>query len=441
MKASLFKSIYLLNYLLAFSNAWVSPSPSLASASKKQKTSSPTILQADPGVMDFVNSLDSALGNPTSVEKSIVQEASTEFAKTTATAINLDSSLIAGGVAVAVVATLGFVLTRKGTDQSSSSMSSSNLTELENIMPALSTESKQPKSELPSLNVSDDYDGISTDDSSVEDDNSATASKTANDNKNKGDDSTVTAGTSDDYTVEDDDSAATAATSDDYTMEDDDSTATAAILDDDTKARIEELEEKEKESKEKILLAETRADELSADLNLSNEELEKKRAEIDKEVELRVATESKLAEANSELEQTAADLEQTQIDLLQIEEERKEIESQLEEAVESNRQLEDQYELEQNEKMVKIKELESQALTLSITRKELTKTQDELTLVKTEMETTMDKLMSTSTSLTQLQDDNKSLRKLGRKMWGLSKSRFSKRIQNVGNKLRRKKKD
>jgi hypothetical protein len=74
---------------------------------------------------------------------------------------------------------------------------------------------------------------------------------------------------------------------------------------------------------------------------------------------------------------------------------------------ESLRELEDQYELGQNQ---------------------LTKTQGQLRVTQTELAATQRTLVTTSTSLTELQDERKSLRKLGRVAWQLSKARVGARL-------------
>ena len=89
---------------------------------------------------------------------------------------------------------------------------------------------------------------------------------------------------------------------------------------------------------------------------------------------------------------------------------RQEADAKLNQTVEEMRDLEDQYELGQNE--------------LSRTTKDLLTTRD--TLGKTQKE-----LASASASLEELQEERKSLRKLGKVAWSLSKGRVQRRIQKI----------
>jgi hypothetical protein len=82
---------------------------------------------------------------------------------------------------------------------------------------------------------------------------------------------------------------------------------------------------------------------------------------------------------------------------------------------ENFRDLEDQYELEQNQ---------------------LQKTTNALTETKSQLTTTIRTLDETANSLTQLQEERKSLRKLGKVAWGLSKDRVKNRLQKVRGRFR-----
>ena len=95
---------------------------------------------------------------------------------------------------------------------------------------------------------------------------------------------------------------------------------------------------------------------------------------------------------------------------------REQTESRLNDAANELRDLEDQFELGQNKLTTTTKELES-------TRSTLKKTENDLIV--------------TSTSLKELQEERKSLRKLGKAAWSLSRSRVGKRIRGLTGRLKK----
>lgn len=95
---------------------------------------------------------------------------------------------------------------------------------------------------------------------------------------------------------------------------------------------------------------------------------------------------------------------------------REEAEANLKVAGERFRDLEDQYELEQNQ---------------------LQKTKKTLETTQTQLSAATKKLYTTTETLEELQEERKSLRKLGRVAWNLSKDRFKNRYQKIRDRLRR----
>jgi len=226
---------------------------------------------------------------------------------------------------------------------------------------------------------------------------------------------------------------------------------------------MQEAEQKEAELKEMLEMQEGKQKEeaerkekltksLSEKLESKTEELTNTLGLLKEEQAIRVKTESKLfsiTEANQELmakyeekrrtlAETAENLDRTQTQLQMEIKKRQEVQSELEDAAESNRRLEDQYELEQNAKNTKIKELDATRNSLDTTQKRLTKTLVELSQAKTELDTTSKKLVTTSNSLDMLEEERRSLRTLGRRMWNLSRDRVKHRIRKAGNRFRRK---
>ena len=98
--------------------------------------------------------------------------------------------------------------------------------------------------------------------------------------------------------------------------------------------------------------------------------------------------------------------------------------------------LEDKYELDQNALRKTQKKLDTTSADLETTASRLSRTQGELTRVHTELEVTKLELSETATDLEALEEEQKSLRTLGSKMWNLSKSRASNKIRSVGDRLR-----
>jgi hypothetical protein len=183
------------------------------------------------------------------------------------------------------------------------------------------------------------------------------------------------------------------------------------------------------DEQQKSLLAKLRSK-----LQFKTKELETSQERLEQEKKIRIDIESKLllfVETNTEKLNSA----ETQ---LQIEtKQREEIESQLSEAAESNRILEDQYELEQNAKTSIMKELGKTKDSLMTTQKQLKNSRGELISVKAELINANRVLKSTSSSLDQLEEEQRSLRTLVKKMWRLSKSRVKNSISKVGNRFKK----
>ena len=181
-------------------------------------------------------------------------------------------------------------------------------------------------------------------------------------------------------------------------------------------AELDKEKAKRKEVEQKSLWIQTVANKLSAKLRLKTEELDANQRLLEDERSIRSKVELKLQGEKNLREET---------------------EDGLAAAAESNRQLEDKYELEQNAKEVKIRELAVTKESLDTTQKQLTKTQKVLSQVKTDLQTTRKTLETTSSSLDKLKEEERSLRTLGKKMWRLSKSRTQNRIRSVGSRLRK----
>lgn len=181
-------------------------------------------------------------------------------------------------------------------------------------------------------------------------------------------------------------------------------------------AELDKEKAKRKEVEQKSLWIQTVANKLSAKLRLKTEELDANQRLLEDERSIRSKVELKLQAEKNLREKT---------------------EDGLAAAAESNRQLEDKYELEQNAKEVKIRELAVTKESLDTTQKQLTKTQKLLSQVKTDLQTTRKTLETTSSSLDKLKEEERSLRTLGKKMWRLSKSRTQNRIRSVGSRLRK----
>jgi chromosome segregation ATPase len=187
------------------------------------------------------------------------------------------------------------------------------------------------------------------------------------------------------------------------------------------------------DEQQKSLLAKLRSK-----LQFKTDELETNEILLEQEKTTRIDIESKLllsTEANSEitgkykevhkyLAETVEKLNSVETQLQIETQQREEIESNLSEAAESNRILEDQYELEQNAKTSIMKELGKTKDSLMTTQKQLKNSRGELISVKAELINANRVLKSTSSSLDQLEEEQRSLGTLGKKMWRLSKSRI-----------------
>merc|ERR1712238_499882 len=100
--------------------------------------------------------------------------------------------------------------------------------------------------------------------------------------------------------------------------------------------------------------------------------------------------------------------------------------------------VEDQYELEQNSNNKVANELDTTKDSLLMTQKQLQKKCKDVISVKAEVINTNRELTATSASLDELQDEQRSVRTLGKKMWKLSKSRITNRISKVFNRKKKK---
>jgi len=180
--------------------------------------------------------------------------------------------------------------------------------------------------------------------------------------------------------------------------------------------------------------------------------------EVDTEVKTEIATkpvQTKLEEGNIQYEKTtekeesqaqalAEVMEKWQYTKAKLEAEielKQKLESELKEVAESNRVLEDKYELEQNALMKTTTDLESTKSTLEATKSRLDRTQSELTRIFAQLEITKQVLVETELEMANLELEQQSFRKLGRNAWRLSKSRVSNRVKSIGNRLRGPKKN
>mmetsp|Transcript_7910 Transcript_7910/g.12114 ORF Transcript_7910/g.12114 Transcript_7910/m.12114 type:complete len:417 (-) Transcript_7910:58-1308(-) len=207
----------------------------------------------------------------------------------------------------------------------------------------------------------------------------------------------------------------------------------------------------ESELKEERRLREEVESELKA--NASN--LEKSQSLLEQEKTLRQETETKFdtltmetnelkkkyEEAQTALLRKTEELERTQAELKEKLRLLEEKESKLIEFTEVNRDLEDKYELEQNEKDRANIKLNETSADLKTTQTKLTSVSRSLSQVEGELRATKSLLDSSSRDLEKLGKERKSLRKLAQNMWKVSKTRAKKRFQNVGNRLKRSKKD
>jgi hypothetical protein len=189
---------------------------------------------------------------------------------------------------------------------------------------------------------------------------------------------------------------------------------------------------------------------LKAKLLGKTEELEENQELLKEETDRRRETESKLIAVNTQIEGLTEELATKDRSLLETTEKwnytktklqsetklKETFESEMKLAAESNRLLEDKFELEQNALRKTKTDLDTTKLTLESTQGRLTRTQGELTRVHGELQTTQKVLSETCEDLENLEEEQRSFRRLGGKIWGLSKSRVSNRIKSVGDRLR-----
>mmetsp|Transcript_6848 Transcript_6848/g.16685 ORF Transcript_6848/g.16685 Transcript_6848/m.16685 type:complete len:428 (-) Transcript_6848:89-1372(-) len=189
---------------------------------------------------------------------------------------------------------------------------------------------------------------------------------------------------------------------------------------------------------------------LKAKLARTTEELEENQGLLANESTLRKETELKLETATTEMEGLAEELTSKEHTLVEttekwnytkskLQEEMKlkeELEAELKEAAEANRVLEDKFELGQNSLTKTRAELNESNESLEATKGRLARTQSELTRIHGRLQITQKVLDETAEELEKLEDEGKSIRVLGGKMWRLSKSRVTNRVRSVGDRLR-----
>lgn len=105
---------------------------------------------------------------------------------------------------------------------------------------------------------------------------------------------------------------------------------------------------------------------------------------------------------------------------------------------EANQDLEDKYELEQNDKKRRTSALREAEWTLDRTSKQFSKTKLELMKAKAELDKTQTEVKASNEILEDLQGEKQSLRKLTGNIWKLSKDRARQRLGKVKGKLSRK---
>ena len=190
----------------------------------------------------------------------------------------------------------------------------------------------------------------------------------------------------------------------------------------------------------------TLMDKLKSKLLRKTEELEENQELLKEETDRRRETESKLIAVTTQIEGLTEELATKDQDLLETTEKwnytkaklqsetklKETLESEMKLAAESNRLLEDKFELEQNALRKTKSNLDTTTESLESTKGRLTRTQGELTRVHGELQTTQKVLSDTTEDLENLEEEQRSFRKLGGKVWGLSKSK----IKSVGNRLR-----
>jgi len=179
-------------------------------------------------------------------------------------------------------------------------------------------------------------------------------------------------------------------------------------------------------------------------------ELTENREQLASETQRRKETESKLDDAMTVNEGLKTDLSTMEQDLSETLEKwdvakaklqemitlKDVLEDELKQAAELNRQLEDKYELEQNDLRKTKKELSSTQTELEAAQNRVTRIQGELVRVFRELQSKEQILSETSEKLVNLEEEQRSIRTLGKKMWIVSKSRISNRIRSVGDRLR-----
>mmetsp|Transcript_19636 Transcript_19636/g.40399 ORF Transcript_19636/g.40399 Transcript_19636/m.40399 type:complete len:428 (-) Transcript_19636:170-1453(-) len=189
---------------------------------------------------------------------------------------------------------------------------------------------------------------------------------------------------------------------------------------------------------------------LKAKLVRTTEELEENQGLLANESTLRKETELKLGTATTEKEGLAEELTSKELVLVEttekwnytkskLQEEMKlkeELEAELKEVAEANRVLEDKFELGQNSLMKTKAELNESNESLEATKGRLARTQSELTRIHGRLQITQKVLDETAEELEMLEEEGKSIRVLGGKMWRLSKSRVRNRVRSVGDRLR-----
>lgn len=400
--------------------AWAPPSSPTG-----YRKSSDTSLRVDPaGMMDFVKGLDSALGNPTAAS-AIVDVPSSALASVAGGGgmdmkISNSVVLLGGGLASLSLGGIAFLLTGQQDEKEDYGTRT-------DIQPAVTLDApRRLESESDNgvqvLTVSMEASTVDSESQST----TAAAERLLDEKEEE------EAKKREDIRI-----------LDEKEKEEAKKREEARILDEKEEEEAKEIEEVEQQ---KSLLAK-----LKDKLKFKTEELETNQGLLEQEQILRVEMESKVVAAEEAKTELTAKYQKEQKKLAEIAEklnfveiqlqaetkQREEVESALANEAESNRQLEDQYELEQNAKYAKIKELDATKDSLDTAQRRLTNTRGELSRVNAELESTSDTLETTSTTLSDLQEEQRSLRTLGKKMWRLSKNRVQDRIQKVGKRLRK----
>ena len=388
--------------------AWV---PTSSVIKRRAALQSKTSLGAENGVLDFIKGLDSALGNPTAYSAATAAEKTPVVTSTSvnamqssggAVSMNIPNSLIFAGGGVALLAFLGLafflVSQNDGDDKDFFDDGISTSSGIEEVVPL-------PKS-IPNENIVPEQKqqqqlvAVAQTENSVSEQLKAAETKFQEQQRQS-------------VAVAEKKIPEPPAIAGDFSGGDIVSKLKAKLL-----RKTEELEESQEllanqsELREK---AESKVETVSSDNDVLAEQLSTKEQALLETTEKWNFTKSKLEEE------------------LKVKEK---LEAELKVAAEENRVLEDKFELGQNSLTKTRKDLNESNETLETTKNRLTRTQGELTRIYGELQASQKVLDNTSEELEMLEEEQKSLRTLGGKMWMLSKSRVKNRIRSVGDRLR-----